>query len=170
MTAGMPHRQASDPGFEARSCYVTALINDQLFAIPISRVQDVFALGTLTPVPLASPDVVGLMNLRGRVVTAIDVRPRLGVTGQAVEPGAMAIGIEAGPDSFGLVVDRMGEVLDLGADTRHGSPATLDPRWRALAQAIHGIGNQIIIEADVDAMLGIAPAKTSSDAVRPGGT
>ena len=54
--------------------YVTVMIGDQLFGLPISRVQDVFVPDRLTRVPLAPPEVAGILNLRGRVVTAIDMR------------------------------------------------------------------------------------------------
>ena len=57
--------------------YVTVTIGDHLFGLPISRVQDVFVPDRLTRVPLAPPEVAGILNLRGRVVTAIDMRARL---------------------------------------------------------------------------------------------
>ena len=59
--------------------YVTATIGGQLFGLPISRVQDVFVPDRLTRVPLAAPEIAGLLNLRGRIVTAIDMRRRLGL-------------------------------------------------------------------------------------------
>ena len=59
--------------------YVTTMIGGQLFGLPISRVQDVFMPERLTRVPLASNDVAGVLNLRGRIVTAIDMRARLGL-------------------------------------------------------------------------------------------
>src|ERR1700710_1738979 len=59
--------------------YVTAMIGGQLFGLPISRVQDVFIPELMTRVPLASSDVAGVLNLRGRIVTAIDMRSRLGL-------------------------------------------------------------------------------------------
>jgi purine-binding chemotaxis protein CheW len=59
--------------------YVTTMIGGQLFGMPISRVQDVFMPERLTRVPLSSSDVAGVLNLRGRIVTAIDMRARLGL-------------------------------------------------------------------------------------------
>ena len=57
--------------------YVTAVVGEQLFGLPISRVQDVFVPARMTPVPLAAPEIAGLINLRGRVVTMIAMRRRL---------------------------------------------------------------------------------------------
>ena len=59
--------------------YVTATVGGQLFGLPISRVQDVFVPERLARVPLAPPEIAGLLNLRGRIVTAIDMRRRLGL-------------------------------------------------------------------------------------------
>ena len=59
--------------------YVTAMIGGQLFGLPISRVQDVFMPDRITRVPLSVPEIAGVLNLRGRIVTAIDMRRRLGL-------------------------------------------------------------------------------------------
>src|ERR1700716_1162913 len=93
--------------------YVTVTIGDHLFGLPIFRVQDVFVPDRLTRVPLAPPEVAGILNLRGRVVTAIAMRSRLECG--AREPGqpVMAIGIEFKGESYGLLVDAVGEVIQL---------------------------------------------------------
>ena len=59
--------------------YVTVMIGSQLFGLPISRVQDVFMPEKVTRVPLSVPEIAGVLNLRGRIVTAIDMRRRLGL-------------------------------------------------------------------------------------------
>ena len=74
--------------------YVTALIGGQLFGLPILRVQDVFAPERLTKVPLAPPEIAGVLNLRGRIVTLIDMRRRLGLGQRENESTAMAVGVE----------------------------------------------------------------------------
>ena len=74
--------------------YVTAVIGGQLFGLPISRVQDVFMPERLTRVPLAAPEIAGVLNLRGRIVTAIDMRRRLGLPPREDGRPPMAVGIE----------------------------------------------------------------------------
>ena len=70
----------SSPGSEDTITeYVTAVIGGQLFGLPISRVQDVFIPERMTRVPLSSGDVAGVLNLRGRIVTVVDMRARLGL-------------------------------------------------------------------------------------------
>ena len=74
--------------------YVTVIIGDQLFGLAIGRVQDVFVPERLTRVPLSPPDVAGVLNLRGRIVTAIDMRRRLGMPERAARTESMAVGID----------------------------------------------------------------------------
>src|SRR5258706_7911751 len=91
--------------------FVTVTIGDHLFGLPISRVQDVFVPDRLPRVPLAPAEVAGILNLRGRAVTAIDMRSRLGFGPH--EPGrpVMALGIQLQGEPYGLLVDAAGEVV-----------------------------------------------------------
>jgi purine-binding chemotaxis protein CheW len=93
--------------------YVTATIGGQLFGLPIFRVQDVFMPERLTRVPLAAPEFAGMLNLRGRIVTAIDMRLRLGLPPVEAGQARMAIGIESKGESYGLLIDAIGEVIKL---------------------------------------------------------
>ena len=102
-------RAGSDDSCE----YVTVTVGDQLFGLPIERIHDVFIPTSMTPVPLAPPEIVGLLNLRGRVVTALCVRKRLGMPAREAGAEAMAVGLEYNGESYGLLVDSVGEVLRL---------------------------------------------------------
>ncbi len=84
----------------ASSEYVTVSVGGQLFGLPIGRVQDVFMLNQMTCVPLAPEDIAGIINLRGRIVTAIDLRRRLGMPGGERKP-SMAVGIECAGEGGG---------------------------------------------------------------------
>ena len=95
-------------------------IGDHLFGLPIFRVQDVFVPDRLTRVPLAPPEVAGILNLRGRVVTAIDMRSRLDLGARAKDAPVMAIGIELKGESYGLLVDSVGEVMPLAQQRLRG--------------------------------------------------
>src|SRR6201989_2017469 len=94
--------------------YVTVLIGGQLFGLPISRVQDVFMPDRLTRVPLAPPENAGVVNLRGRIVTTMDMRRRLGLPPRDDNKPSMAVGIEQKGESYGLLIDTVGEVMKLG--------------------------------------------------------
>jgi purine-binding chemotaxis protein CheW len=133
--------------------YVTVLIGGQLFGLPISRVQDVFMPDRLTRVPLAHPDIAGVLNLRGRIVTAIDMRVRLGLTRERDAKPAMAVGIESKGESYGLLIDSVGEVLKLSPDSREQNPINLDARWARVSGGVHRLDGQLMVILDVDSVL-----------------
>lgn len=144
--------------------YVTLHVADQLFGVAVTDIHDVFALGALTPVPLAPREVAGVLNLRGRIVTAVDARARLGLPARAGGcKGAMALGIEKGGDSYGLVVDSVGEVVRLGPDTWEANPTNLDARWRDVARGAHRLDDGLMVVLDIARMLEIdAPASAAA--------
>lgn len=142
---------------EILSEYVTAVVGGQRFGLPILRVQDVFVPDRLTLVPLAPPDVAGLINLRGRIVTLIDLRSRLGLdAAPASDEPRMAIGIEWRGESYGLLVDNVGEVLKLDDNRREANPVNLDPRLAELSTGIHRLADQLLVLIDVDRILNLA--------------
>ena len=132
--------------------YVTAMIGGQLFGLPILRVQDVFVPERLTHVPLAPPEIAGVLNLRGRIVTAIDMRCRLDLQQRDAGSEPMAVGIEINDESYGLVVDSVGEVMRLPAE-HEPVPVNLDARLARVASGIHRLDNQLLVILDVDRVL-----------------
>ena len=135
--------------------YVTAMIGGQLFGLPILHVQDVFIPERLTRVPLAPPEVAGILNLRGRVVTAIDMRTRLDFSNREKGQAVMAIGIECRGESYGLLVDAVGEVMALRNSACEAKPANLDPRLNRVAAGIYRLEGQLMVVLDVDRVLDI---------------
>ena len=142
--------------------YVTTVIGGQLFGLPISRVQDVFMPERLTRVPLASGDVAGVLNLRGRIVTAIDMRARLGLPKEEADRPPMAVGVELRGESYGLLIDSIGEVLKLPDDGREVNPVNLDPRMAKMSAGVHRLDGQLMVVLDVDRVLEIAPDKLAA--------
>jgi purine-binding chemotaxis protein CheW len=140
--------------------YVTVMIGDQLFGLPISRVQDVFMPDRLTRVPLSAPEIAGVLNLRGRIVTAIDMRRRLGLPPRADGRPPMAVGIELKGESYGLLIDTVGEVLKLADGTREPNPVNLDQHLARVSGGVHRLDGQLMVILDVDRVL-----ETASDAL-----
>jgi purine-binding chemotaxis protein CheW len=132
--------------------YVTVTIGNQSFGLPIARVQDVFVLSQMTRVPLAGDDIAGVINLRGRIVTAIDLRRRLGISDD-VGGAKMAVGIESDGESYGLVIDGVGEVLKLGVETGEPVPVNLDERLKCVAAGVHRLKDGLLVVLDVDRVL-----------------
>jgi purine-binding chemotaxis protein CheW len=135
--------------------YVTATVGGQLFGLPISRVQDVFVPERLTRVPLAPPEIAGLLNLRGRIVTAIDLRKRLSLDADGDERARMAVGIEYPSESYGLLIDAIGEVLQLPVASREDNPVNLDTRLARVAAGVHRLEGKLLVVLDVDRVLEI---------------
>jgi purine-binding chemotaxis protein CheW len=133
--------------------YVTMTVAGQIFGLPIERVQDVFKLTGMTRVPLAGPEIAGVLNLRGRIVTAIDMRRRLDL--QAREDGGtpMAIGVEAGGESFGLLVDSVSEVLKLPDSEREPNPINLDRKLARVSAGVFRLDGQLLVVLDVGRVL-----------------
>ena len=127
--------------------YVTAVIGGQLFGLPISRVQDVFMPERLTRVPLSPGEIAGVLNLRGRIVTAIDMRRRLGLPPRADDKPSMAVGIELKGESYGLLIDSVGELLD-GTDT-------------ASVNVLTRLGDDEILWRSIDRVAGNTPLPDS---------
>ena len=135
--------------------YVTAMIGGQLFGLPIVRVQDVFIPERLTRVPLAPPEIAGVLNLRGRIVTLIDLRRRFGLGQREDGNSSMAIDVESRGESYGLLIDGVGEVLKLDDAAREPNPINLDQRLARVTAGIHRLDGQLLIVVDVDRVLDI---------------
>jgi purine-binding chemotaxis protein CheW len=135
--------------------YVTALIGGQLFGLPILRVQDVFAPERLTAVPLSPSEVAGVLNLRGRIVTLIDMRCRLGLGSREDGQQSMAIGVESRGESYGLLIDSVGEVLKLDNQSWEPNPSNLDARLASVSTGIYRLDSQLLMVLDVDRVLDI---------------
>jgi len=146
--------ETTDPG--GLHEYVTALIGGQLFGLPILRVQDVFAPERLTRVPLAPDEIAGVLNLRGRIVTLIDMRCRLGLGHCEDGNPAMAVGVESRGESYGLLIDSIGEVLKLDDTACERNPSNLDARLASVSTGIFRLDGQLLMVLDVDRVLDIA--------------
>ncbi len=138
------------------SDFVTMTLDGQLFGLPIERVQDVFKPAGMTRVPLAGPEIAGVLNLRGRIVTAIDMRRRLDLPPRENNRAPMAIGIEAAGESFGLLVDAVGEVLKLPDAEREPNPINLDRKLARVSGGVFRLEGQLLVVLDVDRVLDLA--------------
>ncbi len=133
--------------------FVTFTIAEQLFGIPVLKVQDVLSTYQITPIPLAPPEVMGSLNLRGRVVTAIDVRLRMGLPPRPDDAKHMSIVAENDHELYSLMVDSVGEVLALAkADYERNLP-TLDAKFRAYSDGIYRLDDQLLVVLDVQRLL-----------------
>jgi purine-binding chemotaxis protein CheW len=133
--------------------YVTVLLGGQLFGLPIAQVQDVFIPDRLTRVPLAQPEIAGVLSLRGRIVTAIDLRCRLGLPRREDARPPMAVGIDRNGESYGFLIDAVGEVLRLDEGTREPNPVNLDTRLAEVSAGVHRLEGALLVVLDVGRVL-----------------
>jgi len=133
--------------------FITVTVARQLLGLPIGRVHDVFVVSEMTKVPLAQAEIAGLLNLRGRVVTAVSLRSRLGLEDGGKAERRMAVGLENQGEAYGLLVDEVGEVLKLDPDEMQPNPVHMDRRWVNLSQGVHQLQGELMIVLDVDAVL-----------------
>ena len=136
--------------------FVTMTIADQLFGIPVLQVQDVLGHQRITRIPLAPPEVAGSLNLRGRIVTAIDVRLRLGLQPRPKNKPEMSIVVDFRGELYSLIVDSVGEVLSLSNEVFERNPATLDGRWREVSTGIYRLKDTLMVVLDVSRLLNFA--------------
>ena len=159
--AGNAPRQIQTIGDAQSHDYVSIFIAGQMFGIPVLQVQDVLGPQRITRIPLAPPEVAGSLNLRGRIVTAIDVRTRLKLPKNAEGKESMSVVVDQGGEQYSLLVDNVGEVLSLTSGTYERNPATLDSAWRDVSNGIHRLDGNLLIILDVARLLDFA---TSADA------
>jgi purine-binding chemotaxis protein CheW len=141
--------------------YVTSLIDGQLFGIPVLSVQDVLGPQALANIPLAPPEVAGSLNLRGRIVTAIDLRKRLGMD-PADREKSMSIVVDHHGELYSLLIDEVGEVLRVPMQNYERNPATLDPRWRDVSQGIFRLDGRLLVILQVQRLLDIIKVATAA--------
>lgn len=135
---------------------VTLSLAGRALGIDVMQVQDVIRLGTVTPVPRAAPWIAGVMNLRGHIVTAIDLRARLGLPPTTGER-SMCVVVSIDGEAHGLIVDAVGEVLAISETDREPDPPTLPAHWRAVSRGIVRREKDLILELDAAALLSAGP-------------
>jgi len=141
--------------------YVTMTIADQLFGIPVLAVQDVLGPQRITRIPLSPPEVAGALNLRGRIVTAIDVRRRLALPARAADNPGMSVVVDHKGELYSLIVDAVGEVMSLPSDAFERNPTTLDPRWREVSGGIYRLKGKLLVVLGVSNLLEIRRAEAA---------
>ncbi len=132
---------------------LTLYINGQQFGIPILQVQDVLRPQLVTPIPLSSPEIQGALNLRGRIVTAIDMRTRLRLPASDIQKSPMSVVVEHEHELFSLLVDKIGDVMRLKKDKFDKIPSTLDPIWQEVANGIYRLDGTLLVVLDIKKLL-----------------
>ncbi|HEV7267097.1 MAG TPA: chemotaxis protein CheW [Falsiroseomonas sp.] len=134
---------------------LTLTVAGQSCGVPVLVVRDVLGTQTITPIPLAPAEIEGAMNLRGRIVTAVDLRRRLGLSARPDGTKPMSVVVEQGGELYAMLADAVGDVVPLSPEDRAANPPTLDPVWRDVSRGVHRRDGQLLILLDVERLLAI---------------
>jgi purine-binding chemotaxis protein CheW len=135
--------------------YVTMRIDQQLFGIPVKNVRDVLRQQKITSIPLSAPEVAGSLNLRGRIVTVINLRRRLRLVEKEIDEKSMFVVVEYKGELFSLMVDSVGEVMTVPSHAIEKSPANLGGAWKEVTTGIYKLSGELLVIIDVQSMLTI---------------
>ncbi len=146
---------ANSLAYEKGKEFVTMRVGGQLFGISVMAVRDVLRGMKVTKVPLSPPEIAGSLNLRGRIVTAIDLSICFEL--QKSEPidfsKVMSVVVEYKGEFFSLIVDSVDEVINLPAALMEKPPANLSPHWKEVAEGIYKLEEELIIILDIQKLL-----------------
>jgi purine-binding chemotaxis protein CheW len=132
------------------SSYVTFTVDEGLYGVDVQRVQEALRAQVRTRVPLAPDGVSGLVNLRGQVVLTVDLRPRLGLPQLGDGADQMMVVVQVGGETVSLLVDEIGDVVDVAPERVEAPPDTLDPAIRPLIRAACTLDDRLLLVLDVD--------------------
>jgi len=135
---------------------VTLNVADQICGVPVLAVRDILAEQPITRIPLAPPEIAGSLNLRGRIVTAIDLRRRLGLPPAPPGQKRMSVVADQGGELYALLVDQVSEVMSLKASTFERNPPTLERRWAAFSTGIYRLEGRLLVVLDVGKLLALS--------------
>jgi|SRR4051794_30614170 purine-binding chemotaxis protein CheW len=147
-----------DAAADEEQVFVTLTVADQLCGVPVLRVRDILGEQTITRIPLAPAEIAGSLNLRGRIVTAIDLRRRLRLP--PPDPGVkrMSVVAEQGGELYALLVDQVSEVMSLKSRDFERNPPTLSRSWAAFSAGIYRLDGRLLVVLDVARLLDLSDA------------
>lgn len=149
----LSHNDGFSPEGGKSKEFLTVLIAEQRFGIPILQVQDVLRTLSVTQIPLSPPEVAGSLNLRGRIVTAINVRQRLSLPPSEDADKNMSVVVEHDNELYSLIIDSVGDVMTLKNKDFQSNPATLNSKWKDISAGIYRLDDELLVILDVPSLL-----------------
>ncbi len=142
-----------EPHSTEKDVFVTLFVADQLCGIPVLSVRDILGPQTITRIPLAPAEVAGSLNLRGRIVTAIDLRRRLNLPLASENAARMAVVAEQGSELYALLVDQVSEVMSLPRQQFEANPPTMPQEWARFSNGIYRLQDRLLAVLDITRLL-----------------
>ncbi|MCC3862209.1 chemotaxis protein CheW [Pseudemcibacter aquimaris] len=142
--------------------YVTIWLDGQMCGIPVLEVYDVLSKQTITKIPKSPAAVAGVLNLRGQIVTAIDLRKRLKLKDREDDSEEMNVVVEFQSEPYSLIIDRVGDVLSLSDDAFEKNPVTLEAHWQEVSTGIFRLEEELLVILDIEKLLSFGDAKAAA--------
>lgn len=142
--------------------FVSFHMAGQLFGVSVKQVQEILPPQPITSVPLSSRVISGLLNLRGQIVTTIDLRARLEIEPRANPSSYLNIIVNEGDELFSIVVDSVGDVITVEQNTFSSAPSTLDKAWRSCCGGVYQLSQGLLVILDIKSVIQIETNKTSN--------
>ena len=130
--------------------FCTFFVDGQMFGTPVGRVQEVIRPPAMTPVPLAPEIVTGMINLRGQIVCAIDLRRRLQLRDRAADQTSMSVVVRTNQGTISLLVDEIGDIIEVTAEALERPPETLQGVARELIEGVYKLADRLLLALDVN--------------------
>lgn len=134
----------------------TFLISATRYALPVESVQEILRGPAITPVPLAPAFVKGIFNLRGHILTSLDLARVVGAVPGAAAPGGPHVVVRHGTETVGLAVEKVGDVETVDETRAEAPPANLTPTARAVVREAHTLPHALLLVLDIDKVLDLA--------------
>ncbi len=135
------------------SQWVTFSLADETYGIDVMQVQEVLRVSDIAPVPGAPSYVLGILNLRGNVVTVIDTRARFGLPSREVDESSRVIIIEANRQVVGMLVDGVSEVVEIATESIESAPNVGNDEGARYIQGVCSGDDRLLILVDLNKLL-----------------
>ncbi len=133
--------------------FATIKIGDQTFGISVDHVVDVLFPQKISSIPLTKPQIVGSLNLRGRIVTALDIRITLNIESKVNVDKNMCIVVEYDHELFSILVDKVGDVATVSVHDLIKNPDNLSKSWQEISLGIFPMDNELVVILDLDKLM-----------------
>ncbi|MEK6734029.1 MAG: chemotaxis protein CheW [Pseudomonadota bacterium] len=133
--------------------YITMRIGHQLFGVSVNHVVDVQRYQKITPIPLTRREILGSLNLRGRIVTNLDIRVLLEIDDKIDIEKSMSIVVEHGDELYSLVVDKVGDVVSVKSQELVKNPDNLSKLWQEVSLGIFPMQEELVVILDLDKIM-----------------
>ena len=143
---------------EPEAPFLKLTVAGQLCGIAVEAIRDILSDQPITRIPLAPEEVAGGLNLRGRIVTAVDLRRRLKLPARSPGDPRMSVVTEQGTELYALLVDEVAEVVPLRRSAMEANPPTLEPGWAMFSDGVFPLDGALMVVLNVERLLAVDAA------------